>query len=277
MPPLQGSRIPCLTAFGAQDRVASLERCLGTSTSCVQQHQTEDRLLSHRPMVMMQLVQQNVASSITIESVTPEVNSQPTDVANVSPLGSPHSSLSSVGANLCTNTSGFFRTNDLFCSESQDANACEQQMADGVFCTATPVADCEEQPPQSQLVWQENPEYSGQVMGKHFQAQRLIVRNCLPICSLCSLRATLACCCADSLVMRPQEDSASDAGIAVSHDQTTPCLDAEPREQRCISGPEATTEDSDYELSSQASCVEEEISAQGSDTGALFLPGSSCE
>lgn len=159
------------TAHGTQGRVASLERCLGTNMSHAQHHQTENRLLANRPMVMMQLVQQDVARSITVESVVPEVDSQP--AVSVLPADSPHSSLSSVGAELCTETPGFtlFRTNDLFCSESRAANSSDQQMPDGTMRAETPVAGSEEQPPQSQLVWQENPEFSGQAMGRPFQMQ----------------------------------------------------------------------------------------------------------
>lgn len=121
----------------------------------------------------MQLVeQQDVASSITIESVTPEVNMQPADAASaLLPAGSPHSSLSSVGADLRTDTKGFtlFRTNDLFYSEAQAANSCERTTPQDVFCSETQVANCEQPPPQSHLVWQENPEFTGQAMGEAFQ------------------------------------------------------------------------------------------------------------
>jgi hypothetical protein len=136
---------------------------------------TETRLLANRPMVMMQLVTQDVASSITIESVMPEkrkVNILPADAGSSSATTaqqSPHSSLSSVGPDLCTDNQDFttVRTNDLFFSEDCAAGTCEQQEEHGLHSLEAQHADGRELPIQSQLVWQENPaaECCGQALG----------------------------------------------------------------------------------------------------------------
>ena len=67
--------------------------------------------------------------------------------------------------------------------------------------------------------------------------------------------------------MCPHPDTASDAGNAVSQEQIEPCLDTKPGAHICSSQPAVASEDSDYELSSQASCVEEELPVEESGIG----------
>jgi hypothetical protein len=206
--------------------------------------------------VMMQVVPQDVASSITIESITPE-DERHVDVAEsaLSTERSPHSSLSSIEAELHTDTRGFkLLRNDLFCSRAEASNSCEQQT------------------PQHRLLWKENPEYSGQASGTslgkpgHF-TMCICLKN-----SPCSAHAQCPCCCAGSLEMCPQ--AGSEACTIASHTATVPCLDTEPSEQ--VSMPcSAGERGQEHHGTRQAHNIEEE--STGLDGGSLEQEAYLCE
>lgn len=188
--------------------------------SSVPPQQTEGRILSGTPIVMMQVVPQDVAGSITVESVTPDGNVAPVDSTAVQPAaGSPHSSLSSVVTDTQVHDSGFtlFRTNDLFSSGCQPGNSVEHGNTPDSLPKECEIADSEKRGAQhSQCLWQENPEYSGNGMCICFRNNASMFTAALQLKSIPYE-------CADLALMRPQIDSGRDTASSTAATDSMPC------------------------------------------------------